>query len=165
LVDSSQDSDTEVEAPKVEKRSGGRIVKILVVAVLVLGAAAAGSVFGPKLLQRAKAAEPAQKTRAIGDVVALDPILVDLRNGSGSLYHLKVVLSIELAHGAPKDEFMKYAPRGREAALTYLRGERYELVAAPEHFTEVKKQLETRVSQAIGSERVDRVLVTDFVAQ
>lgn len=156
------------------KKSGGKtkiIAAVAIVAVLVAGAA--GAVVGPKLLNRGSAkkaaahaeAAPAASAEAIGETTEFAPIVVDTRSEDGAIHHLKVVLSVELAENVKKEEFMKYAPRAREAAITYLRSEPFEIISAPQRFEDVRKELSTRIIQAVGEKRISRVLVVDFVAQ
>src|SRR5262245_56383021 len=118
-----------------KKGKAGIVLAIVAVIVLVAGAAVAGTLLGPKLLSRAKAPEPAPEKAAahaekIGETTELNPILVDTRSADGTLHHLKVVLAVELDETTPKAEFMKFAPRGREATIAYLRSQTFENVSA-----------------------------------
>jgi flagellar basal body-associated protein FliL len=74
-------------------------------------------------------------------------------------------MSAELEKGATKEQFAAYTPRGREAAIMYLRGLRHEVATSPEKFESVKEELSKRVREAMGKKRVKRVLITDFVSQ
>jgi flagellar basal body-associated protein FliL len=166
----AEDSEESVPGPKAPKKSRlGLVLVIVVIPVLVTGAAVAGTMFGPSLLGHAKKAEhePAKEKEKdkIGESVELNPIMVDARADDGALHHLKVVLAIELAEGTPKEEFMRYAPRGREAAVGYLRSQSFDHLVAPEQYAAVRTELSKIFTDAIGHERVGRVLVTDFVAQ
>lgn len=171
------------------KKSGGKTKIIAAVAVVaVLAAGAAGAVVGPKLLNRGakkataaahaeaeehgegeEGAAPAGSAEgageAIGEVTEFAPIVVDTRSEDGAIHHLKVVLSVEIPEKVKKEEFMKYAPRAREAAITYLRSEPFEVISAPAKFDDVRKELSKRIVEAVGKKRVSRVLVVDFVAQ
>jgi flagellar basal body-associated protein FliL len=163
----------EAAGPHAPKKSRlGLILATVVVIVLVAGAAVAGTMLGPKLIGQEKKKESAEAKaekgeggEKIGDTLELPPILVDTRGEDGSLHHLKVVLAVELAEGAPKDEFMKYAPRGREAAVAYLRTQSYDTIAAPERYNDVRAELSKHFAEAVGPTRVARILITDFVAQ
>jgi flagellar protein FliL len=161
------------------KKPGGKTKIIAAVAVVaVLAAGAAGAVVGPKLLNRgsskkAAAAHVAEAApaasgeagEAIGETSEFAPIVVDTRSEDGAIHHLKVVISVELSETTKKEEFMKYAPRAREAAISYLRSEPFEIISAPQKFEDVRKELSTRIIEAVGQKRVSRVLVVDFVAQ
>lgn len=178
--------------PKAPKKSRlGLVLATVVVVVLVTGAAVAGTLFGPALLghkqTKADAAEqaddeagdddasPPETTKKkkkkgeedgkIGESVEMNPILVDARAKDGELHHLKVVLAIEVAEGTPKDEFMRYSPRGREAAVAYLRSQGFDDLASPEKYNQIRAELGKVFSEAVGEKRVTRVMVIDYVAQ
>ncbi|HEY3500318.1 MAG TPA: flagellar basal body-associated FliL family protein [Polyangiaceae bacterium] len=166
-------------APKKSKL--GLILATVVVLVLVAGAAVAGTMLGPKLVgggEKKKEAKGAHAEKGaeghegegdgepkIGETTELTPILVDTRAEDGSLHHLKVVLAVELTEGTPKEEFMKYSLRGREAAVAYLRTQSYDTIAAPERYNDVRAELSKQFTEAVGPSKVARVLITDFVAQ
>lgn len=94
-----------------------------------------------------------------------DPIVVDVLSKFGESHHLKVGLAAELAEGVVEDELKLVQPRGREAAITYLRGLSYEEITNPKKYGKIKKDLVKKVTVAVGEQRVSRVLVIDFVAQ
>jgi flagellar basal body-associated protein FliL len=152
----------------------------------------AGATFGPKLLHppappaaaegeaegeeheaagAEEAAEEAESEPAApkGGPPAIttqfNSIVVDIRNAQGDLHHLKVGLSFELAEKFTEDDFKRWTPRGREAALTYLRTLDYESATDPKRFEAIRKELCDRVKIALGKKNIRRVLVTDFVAQ
>jgi flagellar basal body-associated protein FliL len=168
----SEDSEESVSEPQAPKKSRlGLVLATVVVVVLVTGAAVAGTVFGPQLLKGSKKAEPAasakseEKEKPIGETVEMSPILVDARAQNGELHHLKVVLAIEIHEGTPKEEFMKYSLRGREAAVAYLRSQSFEEIAAPQQYEAVRSELARKFTEATGEKHIARVMVTDFVAQ
>ena len=170
----AEESEESVSEPKAPKKSRlGLVLAIVVITVLVTGAAVAGTVFGPALLGHPKKGEQAaekekekgKESEKIGESVELSPIMVDARADDGNLHHLKVVLSVEVAEGTPKDELMRYLPRGREAAVGFLRSQSFDHLVDPSHYADVRTELSKTFAEAIGHERVSRVLVTDFVAQ
>jgi flagellar FliL protein len=176
----------EVPNPPPAKKGGGKVLLILVTVVLVAGAGVGGAMFGPKLLhppaaaatpaedeEHAEASEEAEAEEATpapagappAVTTTFGPIVVDIRNGEGELHHLKVGLSFELAEKFTEDEFKRWTPRGREAAITYLRTLDYEGATDPKRFEAVRKELCDKVKAALGKKNIRRVLVTDFVAQ
>jgi flagellar basal body-associated protein FliL len=170
----AEEGEESVAEPKAPKKSRlGLVLAIVAIIVLVTGAAVAGTVFGPALFGHAKKGEQAaekdkgkdKEKEKIGESVELSPIMVDARADDGALHHLKVVLAIEIAEGTTKDELMRYVPRGREAAVGYLRSQTFEHLVEPTHYADVRAELSKQFTEAIGGERVARVLVTDFVAQ
>jgi flagellar FliL protein len=160
-----------------KKSKMGIVLAVVAVVLLVAGAAVAGTLLGPELLsggkKKEKAAgsaetahdEKAEGAEKVGEIFELNPILVDTRSADGALHHLKVVLSIELDETTPKAEFMKYAPRGREVAIAYLRAQPFEVVSASDKYEEVRKELSVRFTKAIEPAKIGRVLIVDFVAQ
>lgn len=170
----AEEGEESVAEPKAPKKSRlGLVLAIVAITVLVTGAAVAGTVFGPALFGHAKKGEQApekdkgkdKEKEKIGESVELSPIMVDARADDGALHHLKVVLAIEIAEGTTKDELMRYVPRGREAAVGYLRSQTFDHLVEPTHYADVRAELSKQFTEAIGGERVARVLVTDFVAQ
>ena len=187
----SGDTEGSAAEPKAPKKSRlGLVLATVVVVVLVTGAAVAGTMFGPVLLghkpAKADVADQAddegdddaatpeksekkkskgEKDGKIGESVEMPPILVDARAKDGELHHLKVVLAIEIAEGTPKEEFMRYSPRGREAAVAFLRSKGFDELAAPESYADIRHELAKEFTAAVGEKRVSRVLVTDYVAQ
>jgi len=158
--------------PVAAKKSGSRVIVIAISGVLVVGAAVAGSLFGPRFLgaQPAVAAPHADgsaKAEAgpAGEVINFQPIVVDVQDKDGVIHHLKVGLAIEMPHGKVEAELKNYTPRGREAAIALLRSKEWDEITSAKLFSALKKELSEHVSEAIGKERVSRVLVTDFVAQ
>ena len=187
----SSDSENASE-PKAPKKSRlGLVLATVVVVVLVTGAAVAGTMFGPVLLGHKQAKEDvadqaddtgdddasppdtadkkkkgkSEKEGTVGESVEMAPILVDARAKDGELHHLKVVLAIEIAEGTPKEEFMRYSPRGREAAVAYLRSQGFDDLASPEHYTNIRSELAREFTAAVGAKRVARVMITYYVAQ
>jgi flagellar basal body-associated protein FliL len=168
-------------APELEKKpeapkKGGGLVTALVSA-LVGGVIAGGIAVGvPRFLGDAHAAKPSAKDAPSaapeappGGVVALEPIVVNLASkDDDEVHHLKVTLSLETpesgGHGA-EDEMKKYMPRGREAAIRFLRAQTLERATNPKEYEKLTAELGERVKEAMGKERVTRVLVTDFVTQ
>lgn len=157
--------DEEAAPPRAAK--GRRAILLVLAGVLLAGgAAAAGTLLGPKLLG-APAAESSSPPKAdlVRESVAMTPIVVDTKDADGLTRHVKVALSIELGEGVQDQAFRHYVPRGREAVIAYLRGQRFEELTDPTRFEEVRTQLSQRVIEAVGDQRASRVLITDFVAQ
>jgi flagellar basal body-associated protein FliL len=154
------------------KKGGSKVVVIVLTSVLVVGAAVAGTVLGPRFLGAqvaAAAAHPAESPKdssgPAGEVLNFQAIVVDIHDKEGVIHHLKVGVAIELAPEKTEADLKNYMPRGREAAIAYLRARDWDDVTSSKLFEGIKKDLSERVIQSIGKERVSRVLVTDFVAQ
>jgi flagellar basal body-associated protein FliL len=165
------------QAPK--KSKVGLIIGLVVALITLVGGSVAGAVLGPKLLggsegQGAPAAKGGADAHAAKEaattpekIVSVDipPIVVDLRDADGRLRHLKVGMAAELAEHANVDEFKLFTPRGREASLSYLRSLTFEEVSDPKRYALIKEELAKGFTEAVGAERVHRVLLIDFVLQ
>jgi len=180
----SKDGDKEGGEKKSKK---GLIIGIAVGVVVLVAGVGGGLMFGPKLFGGQAAAEENAGHEASGKsggegkhgesgpkageppekVVSskFEPIIVDLRDGEGTLRHLKVGLAAELPETVPEEEFKLLQPRGREAAIAYLRTLSFDKATDPKRYPKVKKELSQAVTKAIGKEHVRRLLIVDFVAQ
>jgi len=159
-------------APKKSKM--GLIVGVVIAVITLVGGSVAGAVLGPRLLGGSEehappgAAPQAHAAPAIPEkIVSVDmaPIIVDLRDGDGRIRHLKVGMAAELSETVTPEEFKLVSPRGREASLSYLRSLTFEDVSDPKRYAGIKDELAKRVAEAVGPERVHRLLLTDFVLQ
>lgn len=168
----------EKPAEAKEGASGGSSNKGLVVVVLIAavvlggGAAAAGAVVAMRMAPppAAAAAPEHGKDDKPHTIVELSPIVVDIRAADGTTHHLKVALSAEVAGEGgegekAKEEMAMVMPRGREAAISYLRSLTYEEVTSPHSFEKIKAELSKRIVEVLEEAHVVGVLVTDFVSQ
>lgn len=156
------------EAPKKKKSP---ILLIVIILVVGLGAGAGGIFLAPGLMGSASAA-PAAPSASVSPAdkeakatVSFNPIVVDVWSDDGAMHHVKVAIACELAEGLEEPDFKNYRPRGREAAITYLRKQTFERLTSQKTFEKVQDELRDVVLKAIGPNRVQRVLITDFVAQ
>jgi flagellar basal body-associated protein FliL len=109
--------------------------------------------------------EKKPKASEVHEVQNLESIVVDTRSADGSLRHIKVGLSIELAETTKEADFKSYVPRAREAAISYFRTRDFEQLSDPKNFAQVVKDLNKEILLAVGKKRAKRVVITDFVAQ
>lgn len=166
------DAEETPENEETEEKKGGtgKIIILAVVGMVAVGGAGAGgAIAGSKFLgapaAAAEPAEPEPPPEEPRNSTRFTPIVVDVRDQDGAMHHLKVGLSAEFPQTVTEDEFTKFMPRGREAAITYLRAQKYEDVTQPKKFEKLREGLEKRIIEAIGESRILRVVVTDFVAQ
>lgn len=168
------------EQPVVDKSRKKRLLGVLVTSVLITGAGVAGTVLGPRLLgsqsdeeeaePKAEPAEHAEHAAAedaekAPNPMAFQPIIVDVRDKQSGVHHMKVGIVVEFAEGFTKEEFEKHSPRGREAAIGYLRGKYFDELTDPAQFEVITKELNERVTKAMGEKHAKRIVITDFVAQ
>ncbi len=171
----AEDTPPQAAPPKSKKLLWG-----LATFVLVAAAGVGGVFVGPALgLFNATAApaedapgeaeaEPTEQATPAGkpaSVVNMMPIVVDIRDASHMLHHLKVGLSAELPEGVTNDQFRQLEPRGREAAIAYLRGLTFEHATQPDHFPKIRDELRDTMIKAIGKDLTLGIVITDFVAQ
>lgn len=182
----SEEADKPADAAAPKKSKLGLIIGIVVGVVTLVGGSVAGAVLGPKLLGSEDAAQDdpsgdhegsdkSQKSekkssregKAPERIVTADipPVVVDLRDTEGRIRHLKVGLTAELGDKVTAEEFKLVIPRGREAALTFLRALSFEEVSDAQQFIAIRDELAKRVTEAVGEERVHRMMLTDFVLQ
>lgn len=173
---SNDDGKTGNAEPK--KSKVGLVLGIVGGVVVLVAGGGAGLIFGPKLMG-SSAAEAAPEAGAGGAATPakpkgpperivsfkFDPIIVDVSDSDGRVHHLKVGLAAELAEGTLEEQFKLLQPRGRDAAITFLRSLPYEEVTNAKKFLKLKKDLSRRVSKAMGEDRIVRLLIIDFVAQ
>jgi flagellar basal body-associated protein FliL len=153
----------------------GAVVTLILIAV----AAAGGTLLGPRLLG-ARGAAPALSGSAMGsaepegddeaddaDMVPMSfaPIIIDVRDKDGATHHMKIGLSAETPKDVSKEEFEKYSPRGREAAIVFLRSWKFDDLTDPAQFEKIVGLLQARIVKAMGEKHVKRVVITDYVAQ
>jgi len=181
--------------PAPKKGKMGLIIGIVIAAVTLVGGSVAGAVLGPKLLgssdesessskheksekseksRKSEKHEKAEKSEKGEDdaegaeklsTYDIPAVVVDLRDGEGRIKHLKVGLTAELGEHAAVEDLKLVIPRGREAAITYLRSLSFEEVSDAQHFVAIKDELGKRVIESLGEERVHRIVLTDFVVQ
>lgn len=169
------------------KKGGSKVIVIALTAILVAGAAVAGTMFGPKMLGAKTAEAHEDEAPAKGKskskskkhqeeaedveptaVYNFQALVVDLHDNEGAIHHLKVGLTVESAMENPKEaeEALKhFQPRGREAAIAFLRSREWDEITSAKMFETLKKELSEKVIESMGEERVSRVVITDFVAQ
>ncbi|MBN1612379.1 MAG: flagellar basal body-associated FliL family protein [Polyangiaceae bacterium] len=163
-------SDEAVQPAAVESRPRKRWIGILVVLALVLGAGTAGALVGPRLASRiagpaaAKTAEESQPDD-IPPPLELEALVVDVRDGDDGVHHLKVGLALEIAADASPEHVKNLVPRGREAAIAYLRSKSVDELTGSKRFATVSQELSASVMRAFGRKHVKRVVITDFVSQ
>jgi flagellar basal body-associated protein FliL len=153
----------------------GAVVTLVLIAVAAVG----GTMFGPRLFG-ARQAGPEPSASALGSAepeegeeeedsemvpMAFAALIIDVRDRENAGHHMKVGLTAETPKGTTKEEFEKYSPRGREAAIVLLRSWKYEDLTDPAQFEKITSLLQERIIKAMGAARVKRVVITDYVAQ
>ena len=86
-------------------------------------------------------------------------------SGKSSKGLVVVVLAAEVPPEAPKEDVENLMPRGREAAIGFLRALTYEEATSPGSFEKIKTELAKKIVEAVGEKRVAAIILTDFVVQ
>jgi flagellar basal body-associated protein FliL len=149
--------------PKSSAASG--ILKLLVPAILAVGAsyggARAAAARGP---QATAQAEHHADAPAPGPTVPLEPFLIAVADTKGKGHVMKVSLAIEFDHLAKEETLKPFAPRIRDALLSYLRALSFEDAGDGTRMEKLRSEMLERCKSA-GATSAVRVLVTDFVLQ
>ncbi|MBI5537749.1 MAG: flagellar basal body-associated FliL family protein [Deltaproteobacteria bacterium] len=167
----SPQSKSDKDAPAPKKRSWARKLLILLILGLMIGTFVVGTLLGPRFLTKlpwpkhADAAAAEKEEPPSASVAILDPIVVDLRESSGEVHHLKVGIALELQGSVHGEEFKRYEPRARDAAITMFRALTFEEATNPTRLEHIRGQLGERIAAAIGRGHVRKILFTEFVAQ
>lgn len=158
----------EESAPKSKK---GLILALVGGIVVLVGGAVGGAVLAPRLAgaptdaQAAQTGAPEPGPPKMIVSASFDPIIVDVRGKRGEVHHIKVGIAVELKDEVTVDDFKLVSPRGRAAAIGYLRTLSFKEATDPVLYEEIQKQLAERVTAAVGNDKLERVLLVDFVAQ
>jgi len=155
------------EAPSGKSSKGLVVVVLLAAVVLGGGAAAAGAVVAMKVgtPQSAAPAPTASAEEKVLGTVDFASIVVDIHGQDNQSHHLRVSLAAEVPEKVVKEEVQNLTPRGREAAIGYLRSLTYEEATAAGSFEKIKAELGKRIVEAVGEKHIGAVIVTDFVVQ
>jgi flagellar FliL protein len=150
--------------PPPKSSAAAGILKFLVPAILAAGASyggARGAAAHPPA-----AAAPAHKVEAPppGPTVALEPFLVQITDAKGKGHAMKVSLAVEFELTQKEDALKPFAPRIRDAILSYVRGLSFEDAADGAHVEKLRKEMLERC-HAAGATLAARILITDFVIQ
>lgn len=167
---------TAATAPK--SSAVGGILKMLIPALLAAGAAYGGSRAAAAHAPAAAAShepvpEKRREPRPPGPTVALDPFLLTINDAKGKGHAMKLTIAIEFEkpekggggeEGKEGEAMKPFAPRIRDAILSYVRAMTYEEAADGAHMEKVRTEMLERCHGA-GAVDAVKILVTDFVLQ
>lgn len=113
----------------------------------------------------ATAQPPSPPTReVVGPLVVLEPFLVNL-DEPGSPRYLKLQIQVELLDGGAVKVFDKNKTLVRDEVLGYLSGLTVASTLGADNKNQIRSELERRVAELIGKERVRRIVFAEFVVQ
>ena len=166
--------DKEEKKEKEPAKKGGSKIGMIIIAVFVCISATFGAAFGQVALAKMKpepkekpdaAYEETEKEAPIAESISLEALIIDVRNDSGEVHHLKIGIAVELAKKVPEEEQKPLVIRAKDAAISYLRTLSYDEVTNQDKFEGIKKELHERIAKAMGHGRVASVLFTEYVVQ
>lgn len=175
-------ADEQLEAPKDEKKKGGKL-KWIIIAVVILALLGGGAfMFKDKIMGMLgmggdKAAEQAQDGQpvdplAAGDqgdpkdtvLVSLPTFVVNLADPLGRRY-LKLTLDVEMRNQDAADKLSQNEPKVRDAVILLLSSKTFADLSTMESKIGLKDEIVKRLNQIVGGSNVLRVYFTELVVQ
>ncbi len=156
------------EAPP-KKKSKLLFFIILSLCVLLLGG---GGFFAyvkfiappPNPAVNATAGDPAPPADTVGEILALEPFVVNLADPKGKRYlKVQIKLEVETAEALARTE--KAAPKLRDLVIIMLTSLTFEEVMTPEGKIRIRDELLERFNQVMRPDRVKNIYFTEFVVQ
>ena len=161
---------------KAEKKKGGKL-KLIIIALVVLGVLGGGGFAAWKFFLQPKAAgdaagnattEGAGERKAEiepgGQLVTLDSFVVNLSDPMGRRY-LKTTLDVEVANAAAAAELTAAMPKVKDTLLLLLSSKSFADISSMDKKIELKNDIVSRLNQIIGKNKVRNVYFTEFVVQ
>ena len=141
----------------------GKMMKVLLVSLLVLGAAGAGAFFF--LGKDAEGSAEKEKQPSAEELAAMsidtDIITTNLASPNFGIVQFNILLDSEKA----KEEAETRMPEVRAAIISTVAGFTKEELVGQEGIAELEEQLKGKLADIIQTGKVDRVLVTEFTVQ
>ncbi|MFZ5776197.1 MAG: flagellar basal body-associated FliL family protein [Thermodesulfobacteriota bacterium] len=114
--------------------------------------------------EAAKKEEHKEPPPVIGEIMALEPFVVNLADPKGKRY-LKLKIELELENPAAKDKATKVAPKLRDMVIMMLTSLDFEQVMTPEGKVGIRDELLERFNQIMRPDRITNIYFTEFVVQ
>ena len=163
------------EAPKPEKKSGGKKLLIPLVAVALLAAGAGGWFSGliPKVLGKEHVPEHTEKAEADAKPEAakapvfmdLPDIVANLNTGNRRASYVKLKAKLELSKAEDQVALTAALPRVLDLFQGYLREMRPEELRGTAGTYRLREELLARTNLAAPPARVTAVLFTELIVQ
>lgn len=139
---------------------------LIIVIVAVFAVSAGGTYF---LMSRGKTKEAAaakpKEVKAEAEVVfSLGDITTNLAD-TGLRRYIMVDVALGVASEETAKKMEKDSAAVKDAVIAVLRGKRYDQVAGEAGMTSLKKELQARINQALGSDEVKEVFFAKFVVE
>lgn len=140
----------------------GKMMKILIVAVLVLAATGAGAFFflGQKAEGSEEKAQPTAEELAAMSIDT-DVITTNLASPNFGIVQFNILLDSEKT----KEEAEKRTPEVRAAIISTVAGFTKEELVGANGIATLEEQLKAKLAEIMQTGNVERVLVTEFKVQ
>ena len=159
-------------APPEEKESfKGRNIKILILSgaaiVLIGSVVAAGLYLGWISMagsSSAKKKEVVPPAAAIGPMLKINPLVINLRE-EGGRHYIKTSIVLEIRHPESLEEIRSQVPLLTDLAILTLSDKRLKELQNAEAKEKLKKELLLKINQALGSSKVAEIYFDEFLLQ
>lgn len=155
-------------AGEPKKKSKKILFIILGVSILLLGA---GGYFAytkfmvpPPPPPEPAPVNPADIPESVGEIVTLEPFVVNLADPKGSRY-LKMKISLEFDSKEAADRATSATPKLRDIVIMMLTSLSFEEVMTPEGKLRIRDELLERFSRVIRPDKVKNIYFSEFVVQ
>ncbi|WP_461210844.1 flagellar basal body-associated FliL family protein [Desulfocurvus sp. DL9XJH121] len=171
-------ADEQMEAPKDEKKKGGKLKWIIILLVL-LGLLGGGGFFfkdqilgllgmGGKKAEQAEQQDGApieeQGEPTDTELVSLPTFVVNLADPLGRRY-LKLTVDVEMRDKDAAEKLSKNEPKVRDAIILLLSSKTFADLSSIESKMALKDDIVKRLNQIVGGSNVLRVYFTEMVVQ
>lgn len=102
--------------------------------------------------------------KAIGEILPLEPFVVNLADPSGKRY-LKVKVELELDSPVAVEKAKQVAPKLRDMVIMMLTSLSFDEVMTPEGKIRIRDELLERFNQVMRPDRIKNIYFTEFVVQ
>lgn len=172
-------ADEQMEAPKEEKKKGGKLKWIIILVVILGLLGGAGFFFKDQIMgllgmgpdkaeqQTQEGAAPVQEAQ--GDpqdteMVSLPTFVVNLADPLGRRY-LKLTVDVEMRDADAAEKLNKNIPKARDAIILLLSSKTFADLSSIESKMALKDEIVKRLNQIVGGATVLRVYFTEMVVQ
>ncbi len=157
------------ESAPAKKKSPFKLIVIILVALVVIGAGVAAGLyfFGFKKDAATKKAGTEEKKGSaplVGALWSLEPFIVNLADNKGERY-LKVVMQFELSEPAVSAALDMLKPKIRDNIIDLLTIKTYAELMEPDGKQALRNEIILRINALLEKGRVVNVYFTEFVVQ
>jgi flagellar FliL protein len=153
--------------PEHTEKKKGSLLKIIIIALVVLGIISAGAFGGlyyfTHYVGEKKAAAPLPKP-LIGAMWPMDVFIVNLSDNQGERY-LKIVMQLEVADPATVAELEQLKPKLRDNLLDLLTAKSFSELMDAGGKQRLRDEIAMRLNSFLNKGKVVRVYFTEFVIQ